>query len=673
MKKFMIILVLVFSSLIADTNNTQKIDKQIVKADMIKTFEEMKDSDSNKSFDYNKSKTLDLMAKKIADSENNESNNSQDKLSLISVVSEIVKLNSKLIALQTQGDANQTAKEKDTITTNKQKLFDALPVAITKQSFSKEGMNKQLKERKELQNTIKIANPNSLRFAKASMGLETMKIRGIFYSSLLRIEDMFVQGTSSNELKTELEKSLKILQDNDLSNITSLKEKLSPDDQKDFESIFVELLNEKNTYEEILEYLLENHDLLASDMLLTGLKLNLVIEAINSNSPIKTEKINVGKAVVIVFIIIFFYSFKKLITAILYYCLNFFNKNKKTDNSKEARHHFIKAVQRSVGAILLVYAANICLNIASHPAPIPIKISSAFSVVYILLYAWLVVSILNGYGSVLFGSIARKSARKEIVNLIIKFLYIIIFIIALLLILKRLGFNISTLLASLGIGGIAIAFATKDIIANFFNSIMLLFDNSFSQGDRVCINGIEGDVVEIGLKNTMIRTVDNVLVFVPNSTIAAQNIQNWSRRKIGRQIKFKIGVEYSSKSAQLKNAISQIKQMLIDHPGIAGEEDNASKLDDEKIKSKQHVVSIDNLAGYKNAVYVALDEFADSSINILVYCYTKSTIYGEFLEVKEDILFKIMEIIEQNGLNFAFPSQSLYVQDGKKSPFSEKI
>ena len=106
-----------------------------------------------------------------------------------------------------------------------------------------------------------------------------------------------------------------------------------------------------------------------------------------------------------------------------------------------------------------------------------------------------------------------------------KYMSIIVIIIASLFILKRLGFNISALLASLGIGGLAIALATKDIIANFFTSVMLLFDNSFSQGDFVNINGIEGEVLEIGLKKKTIRTLENSLFFIPKKTVSTKNRQ----------------------------------------------------------------------------------------------------------------------------------------------------
>ena len=205
----------------------------------------------------------------------------------------------------------------------------------------------------------------------------------------------------------------------------------------------------------------------------------------------------------------------------------------------------------------------------------------------------------------LLGSIARKSGRKEVINLIIKILYIIVVIIALLFVLSRLGFNISALIASLGIGGLAIALATKDIIANFFASILLLFDNSFSQGDWVVIGDVEGTVVETGLRKTLIRTFDNALVSVPNSKIMENNIKNWNRRKVGRIIKITVGLSYSSTAEQIKNCVNDIEAMLLNHPDIAQPKDNALNQNNLKMFYKQNMVSVDDLAGYKNTLYVS--------------------------------------------------------------------
>ena len=230
------------------------------------------------------------------------------------------------------------------------------------------------------------------------------------------------------------------------------------------------------------------------------------------------------------------------------------------------------------------------------------------------------------------------------------------------IVLSRLGFNVSAIIASLGIGGLAVALATKDILANFFASVMLLFDNSFSQGDWIVCGDIEGTVVEIGLRKTTIRTFDNALIFVPNSKLASDPIRNWNRRKLGRRIRMVLGVEYGSKISQLKKCVDDIKDMLIEHPDIATSEDMGSRLTS---RYRQNIVSVDDLAGYKSNLFVVIDELGDSSVNILVYCFSKTIVWGDFLAVKQDVILKIMQIVQNNGLSFAFPSQSLYIENLK--------
>lgn len=111
----------------------------------------------------------------------------------------------------------------------------------------------------------------------------------------------------------------------------------------------------------------------------------------------------------------------------------------------------------------------------------------------------------------------------------------------------------------MGIGGLAVALAAKDIIANFFASILLLFDNSFNQGDWVEVSDIEGTVVETGLRKTTIRTFDNCLVFLPNSTIMGANIKNWSKRRMGRHVRMYLGVGYDATPEKLEQCVKDLR------------------------------------------------------------------------------------------------------------------
>jgi MscS family membrane protein len=158
---------------------------------------------------------------------------------------------------------------------------------------------------------------------------------------------------------------------------------------------------------------------------------------------------------------------------------------------------------------------------------------------------------------------------------------------------------------------------------------------------------------------TTIRTFDNALIAIPNATLANSDVQNWSRRIIGRRIKMTLGVKYDSKAKHLRAAVEEIRQMLKEHTGIASEKTSYEY----RSRKSPKLVSKEDELGVKRTLLVYLDEFSDSSINILVYCFSKTTVWNEWLEIKEDVMYRIMDILEKNSLEFAFPSLSLYHEE----------
>ncbi|MDA3908375.1 MAG: mechanosensitive ion channel family protein, partial [Sulfurimonas sp.] len=210
-----------------------------------------------------------------------------------------------------------------------------------------------------------------------------------------------------------------------------------------------------------------------------------------------------------------------------------------------------------------------------------------------------------------------------------------------------------------GIGGFAVALAAKDSLANFFGTLSILISDVFSQGDWIVIDGEEGTVVEIGLRVTTLRTFDNAIIAIPNSILANKGVKNWNKRSLGRRIKMNIGVKYDSKPSDIKNAIKEIRHMLENNPRIA----TLNTEYDYSYSKRSKLVSKDDELGVKRTLLVYLDEFSGSSINILIYCFSKSVVWSEWLGTKEDIMYKIMEILEKNSLEFAFPSMSIYKEN----------
>jgi len=582
---------------------------------------------------------------------------------ILSVVNQINEANAQIAVIKAQSAENNETADKNvlfkTVSEKKEKLIEQIPYLIMQIEIDEEQVQNFKQEMQELETkTKKLKNSsNQNLYVKNMLELERMRLDGLFYSSLLNLENIFKEGGKAVDVRLAVEETLLSFQTEFYAQFKAFKDSLSEEVALAHKS---ELEAHKKTLEEILHYLRDNAELLTSNYIISELNLKTAIDFINEKASF-TSKFNVGKAAIIFVVFLFFVSFTTLLSRLtLWALMKFFVKH---DSDRQTKGRIVEIIKRPMLLTLIAYAIDICVSIAYYPAPMPIKFANFLAITFVIAVTWLILSVLNGYGMVLINELTKKSGRKEVINLILKIIYFIIFVIALLIVLSKLGFNVSAIIASLGIGGLAVALATKDILANFFASVMLLFDNSFSQGDWIVCGDIEGTVVEIGLRKTTVRTFDNALIFVPNSKLASDPIRNWSRRKMGRRIRMLIGLEYSATTEQIKKCVEEIKQMLIDHPDIAKGDDMGSK---KASRYDRGIVSIDDLAGYKSNLFVVVDEFADSSINILVYCFSKTIVWGEFLAVKEDVMLKIMNIVEANGLGFAFPSQSLYVEEVKK-------
>jgi len=287
-------------------------------------------------------------------------------------------------------------------------------------------------------------------------------------------------------------------------------------------------------------------------------------------------------------------------------------------------------------------------------------LTKLFEIAYVILIVLFYYRLVNAIAAIKIEDLNRtKLLRNEVINLAIQANNVLLLAIGFIVILHILGVDLTAILSGLGIGGFAVAFAAKDSIANIFGSISILMGDLFEQGDWIALDDMEGTVVEIGLRATTIRTFDNALIAIPNFKLADNGIKNWSRRSIGRRIKMQIGVTYQSDFKDIKKAVEAIRAMLQEHPGIASEQ--TDYLSEERYAK---LVSKEDLKGVKRTTLVYMDQFSASSIDILVYCFSRSVIWNEWLEVKEDVMYKVAEILKDNHLDFAYPTMTLF-HEGK--------
>ena len=232
-------------------------------------------------------------------------------------------------------------------------------------------------------------------------------------------------------------------------------------------------------------------------------------------------------------------------------------------------------------------------------------------------------------------SLQGKNVDKTTADAISQLLRLSVIITSILVGLQSLGFNISAILAFGGIGGIAVGFAAKDLLANFFGGLMIYLDRPFSVGDwiRSPDRSIEGTVEKIGWRLTMIRTFDKRPLYIPNSMFSSISVENPSRMT-HRRIYETIGVRYED-GKQLPAIIADVKEMLIHHPEI----------DDTQ------------------TLIVNFNQFASSSLDFFVYTFTKTTNWIKFHEVKQDVLFKITDIIDKHNAEIAFPTSTIHIDN----------
>lgn len=259
----------------------------------------------------------------------------------------------------------------------------------------------------------------------------------------------------------------------------------------------------------------------------------------------------------------------------------------------------------------------------------------ARSIGVIVCLTWFLVRFIeNMQDAILERQVARgEGVDRTTIDAIGKLLRVSVLITAVLVGLQSLGFSISGVLAFGGIGGIAVGFAAKDLLANFFGGLMVYLDRPFVVGEwiRSPDKEIEGTVEEIGWRLTRIRTFDKRPLYVPNAVFTQITVENPSRMK-NRRIKETIGVRYDD-IAQVAAIVEAIRQMLRAHPDIDQEQ----------------------------TMIVNFTEFAASSLDIMVYTFTRTVAWVEYHQVKQDVLLRIADIVARHGAEIAFPTRTLHV------------
>ena len=432
---------------------------------------------------------------------------------------------------------------------------------------------------------------------------------------------------------------------------------------------FLQLARDYHFFETFLDYLYLNAKLLTYHSFASKLRLNNLIDWINTkpfaarlNTKLRLIDLDTGRIILFFVVMLFFFLLNYLLYKKLY---SWFRAKilEHEDETDEIMLANLDRIRRPVSLLINGFGLKLALEVVRYPAPLGEKTELFFEIFFIALIAYIFMIIIENIFFLYFYTKHEKGAqtlRSELVNLMLSVTKTLIFITALLIALVKMGVNVTGLVASLGIGGLAVALAAQDTLSNFFGLLKIIFDESFSQGDWIQTADVEGTVVEIGFISTKIRTFDNALITVPNAKLANTPLKNWNRRTYGRRIKMHIGVTYGASIEQLRKATEEIKAMLANHPEIITSEKIDHRIIKKRFKETGKFLSPEDKLGIKTTLLVYLDNFSASSIDILIYTFSRSTEWEKWLAVKEDIMYRIMEILRRNDLEFAFPSQTLY-------------
>ncbi|HDY81441.1 MAG TPA: mechanosensitive ion channel family protein [Halieaceae bacterium] len=306
-------------------------------------------------------------------------------------------------------------------------------------------------------------------------------------------------------------------------------------------------------------------------------------------------------------------------------------------SSSELDDRLLAALRRP--AFLLIYIAGLylaveVLTLPTEPVNLPRFFHALFTsllIVDVAYFLYSATSILD----VTLGKWAEKTETDlddQLVPFLRRGLRVVVVALAAVMVIQNLGYSVSSLVAGLGLGGLAFALAARDTLANTFGSITIFTDRPFKLGDWIKVGSVEGVVEDIGFRSTRVRTFEKTLITIPNAKLTDTPIENVDARPL-RRVKMVVGLTYDTSAEQMEQALAAIRDILGKHPGVS-----------------------------QDYWLVYFTDFGASSLDIFIYYFTVSKVWAEYLEVRQQVNLEIMKRLEQLGLSIAFPSTTVYLR-----------
>lgn len=336
-------------------------------------------------------------------------------------------------------------------------------------------------------------------------------------------------------------------------------------------------------------------------------------------------------------------SLSFLIERVFTFCLvKFFQKqSEKTQTNLD--DDFVDAIQSPIRRMIYwsgLYFAIVSLGLDKA---VQANVDNVFRMVLVVLVSWMGFRIIDVFNHFLNDEVLSKEKKQgsivvHFLPLIKRTLKVVVGLLAMVMIVQQLGYSATSLLAGFGITGLAVGFAAKETISNVFGSFSVILDNTYKVGDWIVAdkavggNDVEGIVEDISLRSTKIRAFDNTLLIVPNHIMGNATIKNVSKHKKRRIYEF-IDITYDTPADKVEKAVDICRHIVANHPEM------------------------------EEYFQIHLNKLASHSLQIMFYVFTKTTDWGEYLRIRQELFLNIMREFEKLGVEFAFPTQTLYLKN----------
>lgn len=341
------------------------------------------------------------------------------------------------------------------------------------------------------------------------------------------------------------------------------------------------------------------------------------------------------------FIMFVFFILRKFLVARVF---TFISKrlNSRAETRENLRHELAEQIFIETKYIwsnlIFMIGVILAINVAGFEPKLEgfaMSLANSFLIFYLGYGCYVTLETIRASGQTIY-KILDQRFDLILIAFTIKILDVLVLSLTFLFVLQQWGFDITAFIAGLGLGGVAIALAAKDLVANIFAGFVVITDKPYSIGDWIETTMVSGTVEEITFRSTRIRTFANAQVTVPNAKLIDSAITNWSRMQ-KRRVNFNLKVTFDTSAEGLVKIRSKIEDMLRSHPEV-----------------------------HQEMIFVRFNEFSVSSLDIMIYYFTKSIVWADYLRVREDTMLKIIQILNEEKVDFAVPIQALKMEADKQ-------